>query len=205
MSQRLKTTFVELIRAYRADMVDELWEEIASAYTKKKRYYHTLQHLDNMLGQLEAVRPLILQWEAVLFSLYYHDIVYNALWHDNEEKSAQVAEERMRQLGVDAVAVAACREQILATRGHAVSPSADTNYFTDADLSILGAEAAVYDGYARDVRKEYSVYPDIIYKPGRKKVLEHFLAMERIYKTEHFFGRLEEKARENLRRELEGR
>ncbi|MBN8852130.1 MAG: hypothetical protein BGO55_26850 [Sphingobacteriales bacterium 50-39] len=27
----------------------------------------------------------------------------------------------------------------------------DTNYFTDADLSILGADAALYDAYARDV------------------------------------------------------
>jgi predicted metal-dependent HD superfamily phosphohydrolase len=215
MSQRLKTTFIELVSAHwdgtraapvtMGDTLEELWQEIASAYTKRRRYYHTLHHLDNMLGQLEEVRPLIGRWEVVLFSLYYHDIVYNPLRKDNEEKSAELAGQRLVQLGVDAPAIVACREQILATKAHDIRLSPDTNYFTDADLSILGAEAAVYDAYARDVRKEYAIYPDIVYKPGRKKVLEHFLAMKRIYKTDHFFGRLEQKARENLRRELEGR
>jgi len=52
------------------------------------------------------------------------------------------------------------------------------------------------------IRKEYKVYPDIIYKPGRRKVVQHFLAMERIYKTDYFFVRLEQQAKENLTKEL---
>lgn len=206
MNFRLRPTFLELAAAWRNDaaMVEGLWQEIEAAYTKKGRYYHTLQHLENMLGQLEEVKHLIGDWEVVLFSLFYHDIVYKALRKDNEEKSAELAEKRMTQLGVGPAAIGACVKQILATKGHGISPSEDTNYFTNADLSILGAEAGAYDAYARDVRKEYAVYPDIVYKPGRRKVLEHFLTMERIYKTGYFFERLEERARENLRREVEG-
>jgi predicted metal-dependent HD superfamily phosphohydrolase len=46
------------------------------------------------------------------------------------------------------------------------------------------------------------VYPDVIYKPGRKKVLAHFLQMERIYKTGIFFTMFEKQARQNLQDEL---
>jgi len=207
MSHRLKATFVELStdQGRDAGMAETLWQEIETAYMRKGRYYHTLQHLENMLGQLEEVKHLIRDWEVALFSLFYHDIVYKALRKDNEEKSAELAEKRMAWLGVAPTAIGACVEQILATKGHGISPSADTNYFTDADLSILGAEAGAYDAYAREVRKEYAVYPEIVYKQGRRKVLEHFLAMERIYKTDYFFERLEERARENLRREVEGK
>ena len=63
-------------------------------------------------------------------------------------------------------------------------------------------EQVLYDTYCQQVRKEYSIYPDFLYKPGRKKVLEHFLNMERIFKTTYFFDLYEAQARENLRREL---
>ena len=44
--------------------------------------------------------------------------------------------------------------------------------------------------------------PDEEFKHGRKKVLEHFLNMNRIYKTEHFFTLFEMCARQNHKREL---
>jgi predicted metal-dependent HD superfamily phosphohydrolase len=66
----------------------------------------------------------------------------------------------------------------------------------------LGQHWENYLAYAKDVRKEYSIYPDFIYKPGRKKILNHFLKMKRIFKTEFFFAKFEETAKENLNREL---
>ena len=93
--------------------------------------------------------------------------------------------------------------QVLATKKHAACDDTDTNYFTDADLSVLGQGWYVYSNYYRQVRKEYALYPDIIYIPGRKKVLQHFLQMERIFKTDHFFNKFELQARENIQKELE--
>ncbi|MFD2921463.1 hypothetical protein ACFS6H_17175 [Terrimonas rubra] len=94
-----------------------------------------------------------------------------------------------------------CAAQILATKAHQASTDPDTNYFTDADLSILGQPWEVYETYYKNVRKEYAMYPDFLYNPGRKKVLQHFLSMDRIFKTNHFFGLLEAPARANLQRE----
>jgi len=61
----------------------------------------------------------------------------------------------------------------------------------------------VYDQYKAAIRAEYRIYPDILYRKGRKKVLEHFLERDQIYYTSVFQAR-EEKARANLERELMG-
>ncbi|HEX8061531.1 MAG TPA: hypothetical protein VF473_11380 [Cyclobacteriaceae bacterium] len=184
-------------------MADHLWSDIAKEYSKRNRHYHNLDHLNNMLTQLESCRELITDWDCVLFALFYHDYIYKFTAKDNEEQSAEVAKTELTLLKTPKDKIDLVAEMILATKGHDVSSNTDVNYFTDADLSILGASHDEYDRYTANVRKEYSIYPDILYKPGRKKVLKHFLGIPSIFKTNFFRDRLEKKARENITRELE--
>ena len=93
-------------------------------------------------------------------------------------------------------------EMIMATKKHGVCSNPDANYFTDADLSILGTSRDVYLNYTKQIRKEYKLFPDIIYKEGRRKVIQHFLKKDTIFKTPFFSGRYETQANENLRAEL---
>ncbi len=86
---------------------------------------------------------------------------------------------------------------------HQVSEESDTNFFIDADLAILGASEDVYREYSKRIRREYNFYPDVIYMPGRKKVLKRFLDMSTIFKTTYFQEKYEEKAKMNLKLELE--
>lgn len=200
----LKETFFKLTGTYKRDasLQEELWREISTAYSESGRKYHTLEHLDNLLRELSAVRELISDWNAVLFALFYHDVVYNVHKNTNEEKSAELAKERMKKIDVPASVIEKTFALILATKSHVKSDDTDCNLFTDADLSILGAPAERYAQYAQEIRGEYRIYPDLIYKPGRRKVLHHFLEMERIFKTEHFFVLYEAQARVNLANEL---
>jgi predicted metal-dependent HD superfamily phosphohydrolase len=200
----LKQTFIELAKSYSDDfaLIDRLWDELAELYSGKKRYYHSLTHLKALLEQLSEVKEHIADWDTVLFSLFYHDSIYKAEKSDNEEQSAVLAQKRMKQLHVPEASIEKCVEQILATKKHAFSPDPDTNYFTDADLSVLGRDWETYLEYAKHVRKEYAVYPDLIYNPGRSKVLHHFLEMDRIFKTAYFYEKLEARAKENIRKEL---
>lgn len=184
-------------------LIAELWNEIEAYYSGEKRHYHTLDHLDNLLDQLSAVKSEIQNFETILFTLFYHDIIYDSLKSDNEEKSAELAETRMTQLAVPDQMIALCKEQILATKSHVQSADSDTNYFTDADLSILGQDWKDYSRYSQNVRKEYSIYPDLVYNAGRKKVLEHFLSMDPIFKTEYFYHKFENQAKENIQKEIE--
>jgi predicted metal-dependent HD superfamily phosphohydrolase len=201
----LKETFIQLIGNYTTDARSgtQLWNEIKTNYSNKKRHYHTLTHLENLLQQLVAVKTKIKDWDTVLFTLYYHDIIYNPLKTTNEEKSAEFAQNRMQLVGVPQSIIDNCVSQILATKKHLLSTDSDTNFFTDADLCILGQPWEVYEQYYKQVRKEYTLYPDLIYNPGRKKVLQNFLQMEPIFKTDYFFEKLEEQAKENLKKELQ--
>jgi len=200
----LKTTFFELLEKHSDDpaLKQELWNEIVENYSHKKRHYHNLSHLENLIQQLSGLKEMISDWEMVLFSVFYHDIVYNTTSQENEEKSALFAEARMEKLKIAKEEIEKCKAAILATKSHEVSSDKDINLFTDADLSILGAKWEEYSNYAKQIRKEYSIYPALIYNPGRKKVLHHFLHMQNIFKTPEFFDKYERQARENLKREL---
>ena len=201
----LAKEFAEAVSRYSRDtaLAGKLWDEIEKSYAAKKRYYHNQSHLENLLKELTSIKEFIEDWDCIIFSIAYHDIVYNTLQKDNEEQSAALAEQRLREVTFPSERINKCVQQILATKGHTISDIQDTNFFTDADLSILGASWEVYETYFRNIRKEYSYYPDLLYKPGRKKVLQHFLSMDKIFKTDKFFSRYEEQARENLSAELE--
>lgn len=201
----LKETFIELLTKYTDNdsLKKELWTEIEKNYSSKKRHYHTLEHLDNLLSQLTDVKSEIQNWETILFTLFYHDIIYNSIKSDNEEKSAEFAENRMKQISVSNDKIELCKKQILATKSHIKSTDSDTNYFTDADLSVLGQNWETYLLYCKNVRKEYSIYPTLVYNPGRKKVLNHFLSMDRIFKTDFFYNKFEIQAKQNLQQEIE--
>lgn len=185
------------------NQVEKLWAEIARCYASKGRYYHNFTHLENLLQTLTEVQNALIDYPTIVFSICYHDIVYNTLRSDNEEKSAQLAKKRLTSIGYPASKIDTCTAQILATRHHEPSENSDTNFFTDADLSILGAPDDQYVQYCQQIRKEYALYLDLLYKPGRRKVIEHFLSMEKIFKTDIFRNRFENQARKNLFQELQ--
>lgn len=200
----LQENFKKLLQKFHQDssLQENLWLEIKTYYTSKKRYYHNLSHLENLFSELFPIKEKLEDWEILQFSIFYHDIIYNASRNDNEEKSAILAIERLKEIGLPEDQILKCNHQILMTKSHEISDS-DTNYFTDADLSILGKNWEIYSKYFQQIRNEYKIYPDFLYNPGRKKALSHFLKMDRIFKTDYFFEKYEIQARENLQKELE--
>ncbi|MHA7055626.1 HD domain-containing protein [Aquimarina sp. M1] len=200
----LREVFTSLVSKYSEDKeyIDSLWNEIFKNHTKKNRYYHNTLHLENLYRQLLSVKKEIIDWDILLFALYYHDYIYNVLKQDNEERSAQKASKVLHSLSIDSERIELCKGIILATQGHQVSEDMDTNCFTDADLSILGSSWEVYEIYFKNVRKEYKYYPDFMYHKGRVKVLKHFIDMPRIFKTNYFYAKFENQAKKNLQQEI---
>ena len=201
----LKELFLSFISQYTndADLRQKLWLEIEKYYSGKKRHYHNLKHLENLLAELTELKTVVNNWDAIVLAIFYHDVVYKAHRKDNEEQSALLANTHLQQLNCQAVLIDQVNKLILATKSHQLSDDADVNLFTDADLSILGKDWETYNTYCFNVRKEYAIYPDLLYKPGRKNALQHFLSMNRIFKTEHFYKKYEESAKKNMEREIE--
>lgn len=200
----LKTIFTELVKKYTANdsVRKQLWNEIVINYCDAGRYYHNLNHLEAIISELSDVKDSIPQWDTAIFSVFYHDLVYNALRSDNEAQSADKAQARLQEIGFPAEQITQCMLQILATKGHEPGDDLTTQLFIDADLAILGKTPKKYKEYSENIRKEFFVYTDKQFKEGRKKVLKYFLAMNRIFKSEHFYNKYESQARKNIEDEL---
>lgn len=200
----LKTTFITLAKNYSNDIsiIEKLWDEIELNYSKKQRHYHNFSHLKNIIEELQKVREKIKDWDIILFSVYYHDIIYSIYKKDNEVKSAALAQKRLMSLSVQSNRALQCYKQIEATKYHKISNDMDTNYLIDADLSILGKDEITYSKYVAQVRDEYAIYPKMIYNKNRIKVLKTFLSKSKIYNTVYFFDKYEKQARRNIENEI---
>jgi predicted metal-dependent HD superfamily phosphohydrolase len=189
------------------DIITEPEEKKAfiACYEEPHRRYHTLAHLEALWQLLQTYRSSLLDPELLQYAIIFHDIIYNVESNDNEDLSAGLAAAYLYNIGYDPAKRTKVMQYIIATKTH-VNPLGETDldYFLDFDLGILSAPASAYDLYAKQIREEYQIYPDKVYIPGRKKVLQHFLAMPAIYKTTTFKEEREKLAKENMQRELDG-
>ncbi|PBJ14322.1 hypothetical protein [Flavobacterium sp. ACN6] len=198
----LEKTYSELLLniGFSVNEIQKNWMELENAYSKKSRYYHNLTHIKDMIASFETYRDQLQNPNEILFSIFYHDFVYSASKKDNELKSAEYALAILpknvnlnRQLVFDA---------ICATQLHQHNRIEDINWVIDFDLKILAKGWDDYKIYFEQIRKEYRIYPDFLYKPGRAKALKHFLENEFIFQTDEFRKLYEEKARFNIEKEL---
>ena len=181
------------------DVAKRRWKEIEKCYSSPLRRYHNLNHLQNMAENLVDIKP---DFDPIIgLAIVYHDLVYNTLRKDNEERSANVAVVRMREILSDSD-LDRLHRYIVATKTH--SPGDEwLNILLDIDLSILAKSPQEYKAYSRQIRIEYLWCPSLLYKNGRIKVLESFLNRDFIYQTDYFRNKWEKQARENIRLEIE--
>jgi predicted metal-dependent HD superfamily phosphohydrolase len=199
-------TWYKIWNSFKCDteIVSKTWTEIQKAYSSKSRHYHTMEHIVRILNFIEEYKSKIGDVTSMQLAVFFHDVVYSAKRKDNEEKSAVMAEKKLSQLNYPRHLIEKVREFIHATKHHINHlDNKDLDYLLDFDLEKLCAPWSEYLEYTNQIRKEYRIYPDIIYKSGRKKVLIQLLKMDRIYKTSEFYEKNEQSARQNLNRELE--
>lgn len=178
--------------------------EIEKAYTASERYYHNLEHIHALLSLSNSFFNKLQEKDVVDFSIFYHDICYSATRNDNEERSANLALQRLEQLRFSLNGPIVV-EYINATKRHKSDESqerGDIAWFLDFDLAVLGSDPETYKRYADNVRLEYRMYPDVLYNKGRGKFLQKMLESPFIFHTTEFRTSVEPQARLNIRREL---
>ena len=205
----LRLAWEELCMRYCDDkeLIDRYFNEILRRYAGSRRHYHNRNHILSLLEFCEEYASMLIDRQVVLFSIFYHDIIYNVLRKDNEVRSAQLAAKRLKALQVPASTIEQVKLYIEATKTHAVTGAvthvSDLQFFLDFDMSILAARPSTYIAYAKCVRKEYRIYPNKLYYAGRKQFLQHCLQTEHIFQTPAFRKIYEPYARENIAWELE--
>jgi predicted metal-dependent HD superfamily phosphohydrolase len=197
----LQTFYEDCLAAINPE-VGSAWPAIDLAYAG--RAYHNLDHLTEMLSHYRSIPPGLAPAAPPIFgiALIYHDIVYRAGRADNEARSADMAVATLQAAGVGTAGQDYCRDLIMATKTHRPGND-DEGLLVDLDLAVLARSAEGYDVYTRAIRKEFSLYPGFLYRPGRKKALQHFTNQSNIYYHSHFRNDWEVDARKNLLREIE--
>lgn len=174
-------------------------DELIATYAAPNRHYHNLAHIEDCLDQLARVGNLsAAEREILTEAIWWHDVVYDPTRSNNEELSAQLAEQHVP---------AHLREQvgrlIRLTRTHQVEPDDRLGaILISIDLSILAAEPSRYDAYAAAIRKEHAHVPDDAYRTGRTEVLRRFAARPVIFPDAAFAQVCDRKARDNLAHEI---
>ena len=199
----LREIFIELCQriGISNDVAPQYWQEIEQAYSAKSRYYHNLSHVTEMIGCFETYKSQLAFPDEVLFAIFYHDIIYKSTRKDNERKSAQYAVAVLPE--TTSINKQHVFDLILATKDHSCNGVEDAKWLIDFDLKILAGDWEDYEAYYNQIRKEYSIYPDFMYNPGRKKAMQHFLEKQSIFQTETFKSLYETRARQNIQREID--
>lgn len=178
----------------------DIFRDLEIRYSEPHRAYHNLKHIEQML---DAANQNNIHNPSILLAIWFHDVIYHPSRNGNERRSARLLHKVLHKTRVKKDMLSEASRLILLTERH-ITKEADINgrCLLDLDLLVLGSNRAEYIEYARKIRKEYHMFPDVLFKNGRRKVLNHFLAKDNIYHTKPFEN-LEIIARRNLQHELQ--
>ena len=187
-----------------------LLTEVKKAYARPVRNYHHFGHVLEVLRHYKAVEEDI-GWKSpvdVFLAVLYHDIIYDFGAKDNEAQSAVFARKHLQKWLLDTpFQIDYIQHLIDLTAQHGQlsrhTLSREETLFVDCDMAILGASQERFAQYEKEIEAEYTqVYFKPMYRFGRRRFFSKLLKTDRIFLSDYFFERLEEKARHNIAQAL---
>jgi len=181
---------------------DKIMDDFKAAYSEPQRHYHNLNHVIHCLEEFDKVSNLFRDPHIIETALWYHDIVYEPRFNDNEEMSANKALFDLTRVGAQEADKKLIYNLIIATKHTEEFADLYRQTMVDVDLTILGQDEDKYDTYEFAIRKEYEWVDYKTFCTKRAKFLETLLKRNTIYMTPFFRKMYEEKAQENLRKSI---
>lgn len=187
---------------------------VNSVYNSKGRFYHGCNHINNMLQKFEELYDNNseikdgVDYVTMRLAIIFHDLIQGI--ENAEIESASIVNSLLQlstlsytQLLFDKIKKLLA---LIVATDYSYIPvnqfNLDEGLIRDLDLEGLGAPWDVYLHNSFLIRQEYPNISMDEFCKGRKKFIKHILNFEKIYSTP-YFEHLEEKARANLKRELE--
>ncbi|GAA3703759.1 hypothetical protein GCM10023081_45130 [Arthrobacter ginkgonis] len=183
--------------------------ELIERWSEPHRHYHDRTHLLAVIRALDLLagrhgedpgdEPRV-PWLAA----WFHDAVYRGEAGRDEEESAGLAARLLSAARFRTPEIDGTVRLVLLTAGHAPGPDDPAGLLLcDADLEVLGRSPADYLRYTQAVRRDYAHVPGPAFAAGRAGVLRALLALDPLYGTATARRLWQDRARENLARELE--
>jgi predicted metal-dependent HD superfamily phosphohydrolase len=156
-------TFTEIRDTLQKWEIHYTWYEITKKWSETHRFYHTLEHLMDLLDQIERKYPKpSKERDKLVITALFHDIIYNPTRGDNEEKSAKFFLAHCKEETDDIYEI---YDMILATKTHE-SESDLSKIFNDMDMDIVTRNFDELMVWEEEIREEYGVYTDEEYREG---------------------------------------
>ena len=180
-------------------------KELLEQYTKPKRYYHTIEHVETLIGLYHELENLWNNPCAVYLAFLYHDIIYEYGAKNNEEQSAIFAQKHiLKYIPESKEHIPRIMHLIRQTALHGQLQRDDLDeeerLFLDCDMSILGGVPDQFKEYEQQIELEYTqVYSKLLYRLGRKRFRAKLYKTPRIFFSDLFHDRYDKQARINLR------
>ena len=184
------------------DPADGRFAALQRHYLEPHRRYHTAEHLNQCLVQLDAARQHMDHPDAVELAVWYHDAIYDVTAGDNELQSARLFARHAAGI-LPASLVETVHELIMVTAHCRVEPStSDQDFMVDIDLSSFGLPWLEFLRDSVAVREESPHLSDEVFYAKQRKFLTTLLSREHFYFTAFFRERHEQRARDNVSRYL---
>lgn len=187
------------------------FDKIVVMHSQATRHYHTVVHLEEMLGYLELMNvddKATEDYRVLALTVFFHDAVYDPKSSTNEEDSAKLFESFWYETHENGDEGNEVKDRvvryIIATKSHtATEDDKCAQLLLDIDMAVLGKQRYAYWSYANMIRREYSFVEHDMYCEKRAQVLEGFLKEPSIFGTPEMKNALEQQARENLKAEID--
>lgn len=144
---------------------------IAEAWQEKHRFYHTTEHLQTLIDDIEKLTDIDEQERnALIIAAFFHDIVYDPTKQDNELQSVRVFKMCTRpHAQTDLIT-----QIILDTQTHQAN-SPVSKIFSTLDMKIItDSDFITLLTYEKQIFKEYQHIDYAFYRTVRISILEKF-------------------------------
>lgn len=188
---------------HRTSLDRALWvyRVIEDHYGQRHREYHILQHISQMLDDMEQYFPNASELEFL--AVWFHDLIYIPGSTENEAQSAWQMAALLRGVFTNQELIEA-GNYIFATQYHVKKVGSypeGSKRVRDIDLLSLAIAPDEYDANTYKIWRELNL-PENVWTRGRKIFIQRMLSQPRIYLTDELYTWFEHLARTNLQREL---
>lgn len=185
-----------------ASTAEPIYEKLAASYAEPHRRYHTGDHIDHCLRQLDLGRDEIKDADAIEMALWFHDVEYDPKASDNESRSAA----RFSLFARDVMSPELEQQihRLILITIHSNPPaSLDEKQIVDIDLSSFGLPWDEFFKDSQNVRAEFTHLSQEVFAERNCKFLQSLLDRPTIFSTEFYRNRYESISRENIRKQIE--
>lgn len=153
-------------------MINISIDDIFNHWSESHRYYHTLEHLNDLISQIESDKQKYSdkEYEMLLITALFHDIVYDPLKRDNEERSADFFIKSCTNITSD---IKVIKQAILDTQTH-LSTTDISEQFNKYDMNIVERPLNDLLEWEKGIYNEFKSFGDK-YKTGRLSFLKSLL------------------------------